>query len=73
MHTCRGNGTIKFVLKKVPIETAFSKNYRSGIEELEDALVEMVLSFLPAEFKAEVEDVVIEDYQLLDKEVERED
>lgn len=62
MHECKGMAKIKLTIK-FPISGQFNSNYKSGIEVLEDAAVEGLLTFLPQDFKVEIEDVEISGYE----------
>lgn len=72
MHECKGRAVVRLEIE-IPISGAFNGNYRSGEEELEDCAVEHILSYLPTDWRISVNDVMVKDYQLLDKEIEHED
>ena len=57
---------MKLVIE-LPIEGHFNGNYGSGTEELEDCSVEHILSYFPTDWRVEVVDVDIKDYQLLEE------
>ena len=75
MHDCQGMADVTVRIRIPKVTAQFNSNYKSGIEVLEDEAVEEIIQMLPQEYKIEVEDVVISDYQLLDAErgVENED
>ena len=69
MHDCKGwaEVTLKVRLK---VSAQFNSNYRSGLEVLEQEAEDEVISLIPVEFEAEILDVTIRDYKLLDAERE---
>lgn len=63
MHECEGMATITVEIRIPKVRSQFNSNYRSGIEVVEDAAVEELLTVIPKEWGVEVKDVVISDYQ----------
>jgi uncharacterized protein YeeX (DUF496 family) len=72
MHDCQGTADVVVRIRIPVVRAQFNSNYKSGIEVLEDEAVEEIVQLLPQDYKVEVEDVVISDYELKDAEREYE-
>ena len=70
MHDCKGDAEVTLKVRIKGLMSQFNSNYKSGIEVLEDEAENEVVHLLPADWKVEVLDVDIKNYELTDAERE---
>ena len=75
MHDCKGDAEITLKVRIKGLMSQFNSNYKSGIEVLEDEACDVLINLLPHDFKVEVIDVEITNYEhtTAEREVENED